>query len=448
MFSEPDMAYSHDAVIQCHNLGKCYRIYDNPKARLKQAFWRGRRQYFREFWALRDVSFEVKRGESLGIVGRNGSGKSTLLQLICGTLTPTEGYIQTDGRIAALLELGSGFNPEFTGIENVYLNASMLGLSKDFIDQRIDKILSFADIGPFTRMPVKTYSSGMAVRLAFAVQAQIEPDILVIDEALAVGDAKFQAKCYRHIKSLRENGTSILLVTHDGQATIKHCSRSILVDSGKLLLEGEPKTVFYKYLDLIHDKTDPSILASIPEEETSHTEAKLSSVPEPDRSDDVFDKRPGYNNSETRWGDGSARITDFILTSRGVRYPSYISCGDSVHLRIVASLSQYVANPIFGISIRSKSGMVISETNTLLLGLEYDANNPEGACIATVDYTFNCSFAAGDYFISIGVNSMSEKDIMAHDRRWDSIHFAVQSDQTFGGLVDCSISIKASFEAG
>jgi len=191
-------------MIHVEDLGKCFHIYDDPTQRLKQALWRGRRQYFREFWALRNVSFEVRRGETLGVIGRNGSGKSTLLQILCGTLTPSEGQVHTRGRVAALLELGSGFNPEFTGIENIYLNASLFGLSREVTAEKLDDILAFADIGTFVDQPVKTYSSGMSVRLAFAVVAHVDADILVVDEALSVGDAFFNQKCFRFLNRQRE----------------------------------------------------------------------------------------------------------------------------------------------------------------------------------------------------------------------------------------------------
>ena len=207
---------SSDVAIKVDNLCKCYQIYDKPRDRLFQMLMRGHRQYYREFWALTDVSFEIKRGETVGIIGRNGSGKSTLLQMVCGTLNPTSGSIQTSGRIAALLELGSGFNFEFTGRENVYMNGSVLGLSKEEIDACFDDIAAFADIGDFIEQPVKTYSSGMMVRLAFAVQATIEPDILIVDEALAVGDEKFQRKCFARLEALKARGTSILFVSHSG----------------------------------------------------------------------------------------------------------------------------------------------------------------------------------------------------------------------------------------
>lgn len=234
---------SSEIAIRVESLSKCYQIYDQPRDRLKQfVLPRLKRlaglppkQYYHEFWALKDVSFEVKKGETVGIIGRNGSGKSTLLQMICGTLSPTSGSVTTHGRIAALLELGSGFNPEFTGRENVYMNASVLGLTKDEIDARFDEIAAFADIGEFIEQPVKIYSSGMMVRLAFAVQAQVEPNIMIVDEALAVGDAKFQAKCFERLKKLKESGTSILLVTHSTEQIVTHCSGLCCLIMGILL---------------------------------------------------------------------------------------------------------------------------------------------------------------------------------------------------------------------
>jgi lipopolysaccharide transport system ATP-binding protein len=229
-----------DIAIKVQNLSKCYHIYENPRDRLKQFVaprlqrmtWQAPKQYFREFWALKDVSFEVKKGETVGIIGRNGSGKSTLLQMICGTLTPTSGSIETNGRIAALLELGSGFNPEFTGRENVNMNASVLGLSQEEIDARFDDIIAFADIGDFIDQPVKTYSSGMYVRLAFAVVVYVDADILIIDEALSVGDAFFQAKCMSRLKHIVDIGTTILFVSHDINTVKALCSRALFLDHG------------------------------------------------------------------------------------------------------------------------------------------------------------------------------------------------------------------------
>jgi len=238
---------SSDIALRVQQLGKCYPIYNHPRDRLLQAFWGKRRQLYRPFWALQDVSFELARGRTLGIVGRNGSGKSTLLQLICGTLTPTQGSVDVAGRIGALLELGSGFNPEFSGLENVYLNAALLGLSQRETDARLDAILAFADIGSFIDQPVKTYSSGMAVRLAFAVQAHVQPDLLVVDEALAVGDEMFQKKCYAHLERLKREGTAILLVTHSCPQILQHCDQALLLHGGRLRLNGAPKLVTTTY---------------------------------------------------------------------------------------------------------------------------------------------------------------------------------------------------------
>jgi ABC-type polysaccharide/polyol phosphate transport system ATPase subunit len=249
--------FSNDVAISVSNLSKCYQIYDTPHDRLKQFVMprirrlarKSKKQYFREFWALKDVSFEIKKGEIVGIIGRNGSGKSTLLQLICGTLTPTSGRIQTRGRVAALLELGSGFNPEFTGRENVYMNATVLGLSTEEIDARFDAISTFADIGDFIEQPVKTYSSGMIVRLAFAVAIHIEPDILIVDEALAVGDIVFQMKCLDKMEQIRSCGTTILFVSHSLEQVKRFCVSAVWLEHGKVQQIGESNYVSDQYRD-------------------------------------------------------------------------------------------------------------------------------------------------------------------------------------------------------
>ena len=270
---------SSDLALEVEQLGKLYPIYDHPRDRLLQAFWGNRKQLFRPFWALQNVSFQLKRGQTLGVVGRNGSGKSTLLQLICGTLTPSCGEVWVNGRIGALLELGSGFNPEFSGLENVYLNGTLLGLTQKEIDSKLDAILDFAGIGDFIHQPVKTYSSGMAVRLAFAVQAHVEPDLLVVDEALAVGDEMFQKKCYAHLETLKENGTAILLVTHSCPQILQHCDQALLLSGGQLKLHGSPKLITSTYQRLNNAPTDQwdSLLNQFTEQDeatdTTSTEA-------------------------------------------------------------------------------------------------------------------------------------------------------------------------------
>ncbi|MGK6939810.1 ABC transporter ATP-binding protein [Pseudomonas aeruginosa] len=253
---------SSEIAIKVENLSKCYQIYDQPRDRLKQfvlprmqqLIGRPPSQYYREFWALKDVSFDVKKGESVGIIGRNGSGKSTLLQIITGTLAPTSGSTTTNGRIAALLELGSGFNPEFTGRENVYLNGALLGFSADQINEKFDAIAAFADIGEHLDQPVKTYSSGMLVRLAFAVQVQVEPEILIVDEALAVGDALFQKRCFQRIEKLVSDGTTLLFVSHDQESVRTLTNRALLLNKGRSIEWGLSSEVVLSYRKLLHDE--------------------------------------------------------------------------------------------------------------------------------------------------------------------------------------------------
>ena len=253
---------SDTIAISVKKLSKCYRIFPSPQARLIQGILGHRKQIYQNFWALRDINFELRQGQTLGVVGRNGSGKSTLLQILCGTLTPTEGQINCHGRIAGLLELGSGFNPEFTGIENIFLNASLLGLKQKDIDSRLDSILAFADIGEHIHQPVKTYSSGMALRLAFAVQANLEPDILIVDEALAVGDELFQKKCFSRLSQLKQQGTSILLVTHSCAQIIQHCDQALLLHKGQQQLLGQPSIITTTYQQLANapDEQWPAVL--------------------------------------------------------------------------------------------------------------------------------------------------------------------------------------------
>lgn len=242
---------SSDVLLSVRNVGKRYQIYQNPHHRLWEMLSRGRRSYHRDFWALRDVSFEVRRGEALGVLGRNGAGKSTLLQILCGTVTPTEGSVSVTGRISALLELGSGFNPELTGRENIFVYSAILGLSRAQVEERLDDILAFADIGQFADLPVKTYSSGMFVRLAFAVAIHVDPELLVVDEALAVGDMKFQQRCFRRIEEMRQSGMSILFVSHDLETIKRFCNRAIALHDGRAVMSGHPHDVTAWYIALM-----------------------------------------------------------------------------------------------------------------------------------------------------------------------------------------------------
>jgi lipopolysaccharide transport system ATP-binding protein len=438
-----------DIAIRVTNLSKCYQIYDKPNDRLKQfvlprlqrLLGRKPKQYFQQFWALKGVSFEVKKGETVGIIGRNGSGKSTLLQMICGTLTPTSGNIQTNGRIAALLELGSGFNPEFTGRENVYINAAILGLSNEEIDERFGAIVDFADIGQFIEQPVKTYSSGMMVRLAFAVQCQVSPDILIVDEALAVGDAKFQAKCFDRLRQLKENGTSILLVTHSSEQIVTHCSSAILLNDGLQIEIGVPRNIVNSYMDILFGKENNQIkLESSTENKAGDSDVinqyHLSA------DEESFKQRIGYNLHEYRWGDGKASILDFYISVDGDPYPAYVKSGQLIKLVVLSKFNETLIRPIFGVTLKTKEGVTIYGVNSEILSDNNFKHFGDAQSFVTTEFNFDCSLAAGDYFLSLGIATKIGEEIIPHDRRYDSIHIQVTSGMDFFGLIDLKFKMN------
>ncbi|MFK3798204.1 ABC transporter ATP-binding protein [Pseudomonas sp. NPDC088444] len=443
---------SDQSVISVRNVSKCFYSYDKPHDRLKQAIvprfqrWAGDEvtTYGKEFWALRDISFDVQKGETVGIVGRNGSGKSTLLQIICGTLTPTLGEIETRGRIAALLELGSGFNPEFTGRENVYLNGAVLGLTREEINERFDAIAGFADIGEFLDHPVKTYSSGMAVRLAFAVQAQVDPEILVVDEALSVGDARFQAKCFERLRQLKENGTSILLVTHSSEQVVTHCNRAILLEKSHVEMIGESRPVVNRYTDILFGREKQEEVA--PNVEDSEPDLRANEIPAEeiellfDR--DAYSTRPGYNQHEYRWGDGAAKLTDFHLSAAGRAYPSSVEPGEDITLTLAFTFNRHIVNPILGFTIKTKEGVTVYGTNSYLLDCEDAREMGQSGARTKARLHFKNRLATGDYFISIGLASREGEEIIPHDRRYDSIHFVVEPTPKLLGLIDLALTME------
>lgn len=427
MSSDPNMMLESraDLAIDVNGLGKCYRIYERPSHRLMQGLMRGRKSYFREFWALRGVDLQVRRGQTVGIVGRNGSGKSTLLQMLAGTLSPSEGRVQVRGRVAALLELGSGFNPDFTGRENIYLNASILGLSRSEVDNHLDDILSFADIGEFVEQPIRNYSSGMVMRLAFAVQAQVQPQVLIVDEALAVGDAKFQAKCFARLKQLKQDGVAILLVTHSTDQIVQHCDHALLLDSGRAVCAGKSRDVVNRYLDLLFGSENPR---------QQEIEQVADSVPAATLSADEggFETRPNYNPHEYRWGNGAAKIVDFELRSDSRVYPATLESGVRLRLTLRIVFEREVVRPILGFFVKTKEGVVVYASNTEYKPLPDFASKGVTGDVVDATLSFDCRLADGDYFISVGVASRNEEEVVPHDRRYDSIHFQVMGADFFG----------------
>lgn len=373
-----ERADENGIAIRVQNLSKCYEIYATPRDRLKQFVMprvrriagKAHKQYFSEFWALKDVSFEIKKGETVGIIGRNGSGKSTLLQMICGTLNPTNGSVQTNGRIAALLELGSGFNPEFTGRENVYMNASVLGLSNEEIDARFDDIAAFADIGEFVEQPVKTYSSGMMVRLAFAVIAHVDADILVVDEALAVGDAVFTQKCMRFIRKFQENG-SLIFVSHDTASVQNLCKSGIWLKNGRMEQAGTAKSVTEAYLqytlqEIYGDESKLTSLAITTVGDNAPSEAAAPDtemLPAIDYGA-VASVRDNINSAKG-WKTGQAEIVSVSLTKLTGEPNGVFEGGERVRMTVRAKAAAPMQNPILGFLVRDRLGQDLFGENTL-----------------------------------------------------------------------------------
>jgi len=412
------MCSEEDIAIRVGNLSKCYQIYNQPQDRLKQSIFprlqrmvgKAPQRYYREFWALKDVSFEVKKGETVGIIGRNGSGKSTLLQMICGTLTPTSGSIQTQGRIAALLELGSGFNPEFTGRENVYMNASVLGLSKAEIDARFEDIALFADIGDFIERPVKTYSSGMMVRLAFAVIAHVDADILVVDEALAVGDAFFTQKCMRFMRDFMQTGT-VLFVSHDSGSVKNLCNSALLLEKGVLVSSGTPEDVCNLYLQkslqgAYGEKfTLEKIAVGEQREGSSENNKSSQSVVEYGTKATAVDNLP----EATGWKTGVAEVVAVSMSRLDGATSDAFEGGERVCVNIRAKAQLGLSNPILGFILKDRLGQELFGENTIpateghacevALGREFEAEFifrlPN---LRNGQYMMMISLAAGDTF--------------------------------------------------
>lgn len=411
----------NDIAIQVKNLSKCYQIYDSPRDRLKQFVvprlqriaGKSPKQYFHEFWALKDVSFEVKKGETVGIIGRNGSGKSTLLQMICGTLNPTSGSIQTNGRIAALLELGSGFNPEFTGRENVYMNGAVLGLSAEEIDARFDDIAAFAEIGDFIEQPVKTYSSGMLVRLAFAVAINVDPEILIVDEALSVGDELFQRKCFSRIEAIRASGSTILFVSHSGGTIVELCDRAVLMEAGEKLAVGKPKQIVGRYQKLLYAPADKretirEQIRRMDEHTEPHTDT-VEAVANQDEAHYVHAQEPQESfdpnlrpSSTIEYESHGAYIdSPAVLTLAGEQVNN-LTRGKTYRYAYTVHFTKSASNVRFGMLIKTTSGVE--------LGGGASANSPRESLAHVgagssyrVEFRFRCALNPGVYFLNAGV---------------------------------------------
>lgn len=412
-------------VIKVTGVTKCYETYRKPIHRLWQSLSGDTSSKWRdEFWALKGIDLTVSKGETVGIVGRNGSGKSTLLQVIAGILQPTDGHAETDGRISALLELGAGFNPEFTGMENARLNASIMGLSREEFHQKLPDIVEFCGLGEFLHRPVRTYSSGMFVRLAFAVAINMNPDILIIDEALAVGDVRFQRKCFRRLDELKASGVSILFVTHSTDSVIKYCDRAIMLDAGELKMTGTPKDVVQAYLEMMFD-SDLKVSAPVVIDPANY-------AVDFDPSLDHCQSQATYNSNEHRWGDGRAKICNYEVLCNGEPCTGLVCRGDELLVRSSVIFHQQMDDIIYGITVKTNDGNAVYGTNSRLIGSLPTYQN--GGDLVSFEYKLTLNLLAGDYFISLGVaQDHNDKDNIAVDRRYDLIHIHVaQTADAFG----------------
>lgn len=441
MSSDPNTASDSVPAIACSGISKCYQVYVRPEDRLRQSLLprvqrvsrRTVRRYYNEFWALRDVTFHVARGETVGIIGRNGSGKSTLLQVVCGTLAPTTGTVDVNGRVAALLELGSGFNPEFTGRENVFLNGVVLGLTREQIRERFDDIALFADIGDFIDQPVKTYSSGMAVRLAFAVMAHVDADILVIDEALAVGDAVFTQKCMRFLRTFKQNGT-VLFVSHDAASILNLCDRAIWIDSGALRMQGSAQDVSNAYMEYTAQEVygDTLKLRAIKE---SRGEAVDEVTPEPMPDGDPGTAIRLFDNiaQSDGWESGHARIASVRMEDAHGNPLSVFAGGERVKLRIRARCQSPLQSPILGFFVKDKLGQSLfgEHTYTYRPGL---ATSPGDELEA--EFTFRLPLLPnGSYSMTVSIADGEPFNHVQHHWLHDALLINVASDRLRYGLV-------------
>lgn len=431
MSSDLQPPMNDDIAISVRNLTKNYRLFSHPGDRIKQFLSLGLKRYHREFTALEDVSFDIKKGETVGIIGRNGAGKSTLLQLICQILKPTSGSIQVSGRILALLELGAGFNPEFTGRENVYFQGALTGFTQSEMHQHFEAIAEFADIGNFIDQPVRTYSSGMFVRLAFATTIHLEPDILILDEALAVGDTGFQRKCFERIGMIRQQGGVVLLVSHSMEQVAHYCDRAILLEQGRVVYTGDTAEAIGQYFTLLGASGNAPTRAA-PRDLRGNNE-------------DLLGRRPNYNVAETRWGDLAASIVDASIHQGGLTAPDRLLVGRPTELRFQLTFHADVELPVFGVAVKSRSGAIVFASNSkILLGLSNPPRQMAGSKLCVSIYFTPCC-EAGDYLVSFGVTSETGSGLVTHDRRYDALLMTLDAANEISGNRSpaCRISIDS-----
>ena len=451
-----------DIAINVDHVSKIYKLYNKPSDRFKEALGIGKKvKRYTEHYALNDMNFHVNKGECVGIIGTNGAGKSTILKIITGVLNPTSGKVDIEGRISALLELGAGFNQEYSGLENVYLNGTMIGFSREEIDERIDDILEFADIGDFIHQPVKTYSSGMFVRLAFAVAINIDPEILIVDEALSVGDVFFQAKCYKKFDEFKEKGKTILFVSHDLGSIGKYCDRVVLLNKGSKVAEGTPKDMIDLYKKILvgqdtaedyADSTEEPKLSEGEELEDESTEVSKDELPKDNQTktektqsiqsndETLMKSKISINPNVSSYGNDKAEIVDFAVMDANGNITNSIEKDSKFKIVMRVRFKDDIKDPIFAYTIKDLKGTDINGSNTMAERINVPAMKKGDEKLITFTQTMHLH--SNEYLLSLGVTGFEENEFVVYHRLYDVCNILTISDKTPLGIVDLDSEIS------
>ena len=431
-------------AISVMDVSKIYRLYDKPIDRLKEALSLTHKKYHKEFFALDKLSFNVEKGSTVGIIGTNGSGKSTILKIITGVLNPSTGSVKVDGNISALLELGAGFNSDYTGIENIYMNGTMMGFSREEMEKKLPEILEFADIGDFVYQPVKTYSSGMFVRLAFALAINVEPEILIVDEALSVGDVFFQSKCYAKMEEIRKKGTTILMVTHDMGSIIKYCDKVVLLNKGKFLAEGSARDMVDLYKKILAGQFDETSMelsdfnSGVVEDLANIKRSKEDTFMK--TTNELMKAKMTINPSLTEYGDGRASIVDFGIVDAKGSISNLLMKGEYFYIKEKIRFNSKIKSPIFTYTIKDKKGTELSGTNTMLEAAKVEEVD-EGD-IYEVSFKQKMTLQGGEYLLSMSCTGFEEGDLQVYHRLYDVASITVISNKNTVGIFDMESEVE------
>lgn len=420
-----------DIAIKVEHISKVYKLYNNPMDRLKESLGLTKKKKYTEYYALNDVNIEVKRGETVGIIGTNGAGKSTILKIITGVLNPSSGNVEINGRISALLELGAGFNMEYTGLENVYLNGTMIGFTREEIDAKLDDILEFADIGDFINQPVKTYSSGMFVRLAFAVAINIDPEILIVDEALSVGDVFFQAKCYHKFEEFKKMGKTILFVTHDMGSIQKYCDRAVLLSHGNKVSEGNPKEMIDAYKKLIVNQYTV-------DEDVDSQKNEDKDLIEPEY--ELWKDNMVTNPDVISYGNGMADIIDYASFNDKNVIGNVFDLNEKYSVMMKVRFNERVNDPIFAFTIKDIKGTEIAGTNTMYEDIE--TGSVEAGEVRSIRFSQKMKLPKGDYLVSFGCTGYREGEFTVYSRLYDVFTITVTTTKSMVGFFDLDSKVE------